>query len=40
MSTNNQLQTWLSQDEYQQSEAEWQGQITPRQELKDKPIDL
>ena len=36
---NRQLQTWLSKDEYAQIESEWQEQIAPREELKDKPID-
>ena len=34
------LQTWLSEDKYEKLEAEGQEQITPREELKDKPIDL
>ena len=33
---NRQLQTWLSEDEYAQIEAEWQKQL----ELKDKPSGL
>ena len=37
---NRQLQTWLSEDEYAQIEAEWQKQIEIRNELKDKPSDL
>jgi hypothetical protein len=37
---NRQLQTWLSEDEYTQLEAEWQEQLELREELKDKPSDL
>jgi hypothetical protein len=37
---NRQLQTWLSDDEYAQIEAEWQEQLGLRCELKDKPSDL
>ena len=37
---NRQLQTWLSDDEYAQIEAEWQEQLALREELKDKPSDL
>ena len=37
---NRQLQTWLSEDEYAQIEAEWQEQLELREELKDKPSDL
>ena len=37
---NRQLQTWLSDDEYTQIEAEWQEQLELREELKDKPNDL
>ena len=37
---NRQLQTWLSEDEYAQFEAEWQEQLELREELKDKPSDL
>ena len=37
---NRQLQTWLSEDEYAQIEAEWQEQLELRCELKDKPSDL
>jgi len=37
---NRQLQTWLSEDEYAQIEAEWQEQLELRDELKDKPSDL
>ena len=37
---NRQLQTWLSEDEYAQIEAEWQEQLELREERKDKPSDL
>ena len=37
---NRQLQTWLSEDEYAQIEAEWREQLELRGELKDKPSDL
>ena len=37
---NRQLQTWLSDDEYLQIEAEWQEQLKLREELKDKPSNL
>jgi len=37
---NRQLQTWLSEDEYAQIEAEWQEQLELRVELKEKPSDL
>ena len=37
---NRQLQTWLSEDEYAQIEAEWQEQLELCEELKDKPSDL
>jgi hypothetical protein len=37
---NRQLQTWLSEDEYAQIEAEWQEQLELREELKDKPSEL
>jgi len=37
---NRQLQTWLSEDEYAQIEAEWQEQLALRERLKDKPSDL
>ena len=37
---NRQLQTWLSDDEYTQIEAEWQEQLELREELKDKPTEL
>ena len=37
---NRQLQTWLSEEEYEQLEYEWQEQIELRSELKDKPNDL
>jgi len=37
---NRQLQTWLSDEEYAQIEAEWNEQLELRGELKDKPSDL
>ena len=37
---NRQLQTWLSEGEYEQLEYEWQEQLELRSELKDKPSDL
>jgi hypothetical protein len=37
---NRQLKTWLSEEEYEQLDAEWQEQLELREELKDKPIDL
>jgi tetratricopeptide (TPR) repeat protein len=37
---NRQLQTWLSKEEYEQLEYEWQEQLELRNELKDKPSDL
>lgn len=37
---NRQLQTWLSDDEYEQLEYAWQEQLELREELKDKPSDL
>ena len=37
---NRQLQTWLSEEEYEQFEYEWQEQLELRSELKDKPSDL
>ena len=37
---NRQLQTWLSEDEYEQLEYEWQEQLELRSELKDKPSEL
>ena len=37
---NRQLQTWLSENEYAQIEAEWQEQLVLREELKDKPSEL
>ena len=37
---NRQLQTWLSEDEYAQIEAEWQGQFEQREELRYKPTDV
>ncbi len=35
-----QLQTWLSEDEYEQLECEWQEQLELRSEFKDKPRNL
>ncbi|MDA1342072.1 MAG: hypothetical protein O3B36_04480 [Proteobacteria bacterium] len=37
---NRQLQTWLSEEEYQQLEYEWQEQLELRSELKDKPSEI
>ena len=37
---NRQLQTWLSDDEYEQLEYEWKEQLELRSELKDKPSEL
>ena len=37
---NRQLQMWLSEEEYEQLEYEWQEQLELREELKDKPADL
>ena len=37
---NRQLQTWISEDEYEQLEYECQEQLELREELKDKPSDL
>lgn len=37
---NRLLQTWLSEDEYEQFEYEWQEQLELRSELKDKPSKL
>ena len=37
---NRQLQTWISEDEYEQLKYEWQEQLELRSELKDKPSDL
>ncbi|MDG2116951.1 MAG: hypothetical protein P8J80_09955 [Porticoccaceae bacterium] len=37
---NRQLQTWLSEDEYEQLEYEWKEQLELRSELKDKPSEL
>ena len=37
---NPQLQTWLSEDEYEQLEYEWEEQLELRSELKDKSNDL
>ena len=37
---NRQLQRWLSEDENEQLEYEWQEQLELRSELKDKPSEL
>ena len=37
---NRQLQTWLSEEEYEHFEYEWKAQLELRNELKDKPSDL
>ena len=37
---NRQLQTWLSDEEYEQLECEWKEQLELRRELKDKPSNL
>ena len=37
---NRQLQTWLSEEEYEQLEYEWEEQLELRIELKDKPSVL
>ena len=37
---NRQLQTWLSDDEYEQVDVEWQEQLEIREEIKDKPSEL
>jgi len=37
---NRQLQTWLTEEEYEQLEHEWQEQLELRSELKDKPSEL
>lgn len=37
---NRQLQTWLTAEEYQEVELEWQQQLEFREELKDKPSEL
>ena len=37
---NRQLKTWLSEEEYEQLEFEWQEQLELRSELKDKPSEL
>jgi tetratricopeptide (TPR) repeat protein len=37
---NRQLQTWLTEEEYEQLEYEWQEQLELRDELKDKPSVL
>ena len=37
---NRQLQTWLSEEEYERLDCEWQEQLELRNELKDKPSEL
>ena len=37
---NRQLKTWLNKDEYAQIEADWEQQLSYREELKDKPCEL
>ena len=37
---NRHLQTWLSEDEYEQLDYEWKEKFELRRELKDKPNDL
>ena len=37
---NRQLRRWLSEEEYEQLEYEWQEQLELRSELKDKPSEL
>ena len=37
---NRQLQTWLSKEEYEQLKYEWQEQLEPHEELKNKRNDL
>ena len=37
---NRQLKTWLSEEEYEQLDYEWQEQLELRTELEDKPSDL
>ena len=37
---NRMLQTWLSEQEYEQLDYEWQEQLERRSELKDKPSDV
>ena len=37
---NRQLQTWLTEEEYEKLEHEWQEQLELRGELKDKPSEL
>ena len=37
---NRQLQAWLSAEEYEQFEYEWQEQLELREELKDKPSEV
>ncbi len=37
---NRQLRTWLSEEEYEQLEYEWQEQLELREALKDKPSEI
>ena len=37
---NRHLQTWLSAEEYEQLDYEWQEQLELRSELKDEPSEL
>jgi len=37
---NRQLQTWLSEDEYESFESDWESQQQIREELQDKPSEL
>ena len=37
---NRQLQTWLREDEYAQTESEWQEQLELRGEFQHKPSDV
>lgn len=37
---NRQLQTWLTEDEYESFKGEWNSQKLIREELKDKPEEI
>jgi hypothetical protein len=37
---NRQLRTWLTEDEYEQLEYEWQERLELRRQLRDKPSEL
>ena len=37
---NRRLITWLTEDEYESFESDWQSQLQIREELKDKPDEL